>query len=68
MDKEYKTTEAHRRGNKKYNEKFSRINIQIPPEKAQEIKENAKLQGLSTTQYIVKCCDYFSNYGDVTKL
>ena len=52
----------------RYDEKFSMIGVKVTHEKAQEIRENAALHELSITQFMVKCYEYFMNYGDVTKL
>lgn len=39
----------------RYLEKTQRINMALPPEKAQDIKDCAALAGLSITQYLLMC-------------
>lgn len=52
----------------RYVEKFTQISFRVPNEKAQEIRENAALMGISVNQLLLKCYEYFMNYGDATKL
>ena len=52
----------------RYEKNFSQIRIRVLPKKAQDIKENAALHGMSVNQFLLKCYEYFMNYGDVTKL
>lgn len=39
----------------RYLEKMKRVVMDIPPEKAQDIKDCAALAGLSITQYLLVC-------------
>lgn len=52
----------------RYEKNFSQIKMRVLPEKAQDIRENAALHGMSVNQFLLKCYEYFMNYGDVTKL
>ncbi len=55
MDKEPKTSAAQLASAKKYKDKMKRVVMDIPPEKAQDIKDCAALAGLSITQYLLMC-------------
>ena len=44
-----------------YLEKMKRINMALPPEKAQDIKDCAALAGLSITQYLLMCHENYQH-------
>ena len=47
-----KLSEARRRANKKYNDRFVEIKVRVTPEKRSIIKEHAEAMGESATVFI----------------
>ena len=47
-----KLSEARRRANKKYNDRFVEIKVRVTPEKRSIIKEHAEAMGESATAFI----------------
>lgn len=50
-------TEARRRANKKYNDRFVEIKVRVTPEKRSIIKEHAEKMGESATTFINRAID-----------
>ncbi len=50
-------TEARKRANKKYNDKFVEIKVRVTPEKRAIIKEHAESMGESATTFINRAID-----------
>ena len=50
-------TEARKRANKKYNDRFVEIKIRVTPEKRSIIKEHAESMGESATAFINRAID-----------
>ena len=50
-------TEARRRANKKYNNRFVEIKIRVTPEKRSIIKDHAESMGESATAFINRAID-----------
>ena len=50
-------TEARKRANKKYNDRFVEIKVRITPEKRSIIKEHAESMGESATAFINRAID-----------
>lgn len=61
MAQERKTSAAQLASAKKYKDKMKVISITTTPEKAQDIKDCAALAGLSITQYLLMCHEYYQN-------
>lgn len=52
-----KLSEARRRANKKYNDRFVEIKVRVTPEKRSIIKEHAEAMGESATAFINRAID-----------
>jgi uncharacterized protein (DUF1778 family) len=50
-------TEARKRANKKYNDRFVEIKVRVTPEKRAFIKEHAESMGESATAFINRAID-----------
>lgn len=50
-------TEARKRANKKYNDRFVEIKVRVTPEKRSIIKEHAESMGESATAFINRAID-----------
>ena len=50
-------TEARKRANKKYNDRFVEIKVRVTPEKRSIIKEHAESLGESATAFINRAID-----------
>ena len=50
-------TVAHRRANKKYNDRFVEIKVRVTPEKRSIIQEHAASMGESATAFINRAID-----------
>ena len=50
-------TEARKRANKKYNDRFVEIKVRVTPEKRSIIKEHAESMGESATDFINRAID-----------
>lgn len=50
-------TEARRRANKKYNDRFVEIKVRVTPEKCSIIQEHAASMGESATAFINRAID-----------
>ena len=50
-------TEARKRANKKYNDRFVEIKVRVTPEKRSIIKEHAESMGESATAFIKRAID-----------
>ena len=50
-------TEARKRANKKYNDKFVEIKVRVTPEKRAIIKEHGESMGESATTFINRAID-----------
>jgi uncharacterized protein (DUF1778 family) len=50
-------TEARKRANKKYNDRFVEIKVRVTPEKRSIIKERAESMGESATAFINRAID-----------
>ena len=50
-------TEARKRANKKYNDRFVEIKVRVTPEKRSIIKEHAESTGESATAFINRAID-----------
>lgn len=50
-------TEARKRANKKYNDRFVEIKVRVTPEKRSIIKEHADSMGESATAFINRAID-----------
>ena len=50
-------TEARKRANKKYNDRFVEIKVRVTPEKRSIIKEHAEIMGESATAFINRAID-----------
>ena len=50
-------TEARKRANKKYNDRFVEIKVRVTPEKRSIIKEQAESMGESATAFINRAID-----------
>ena len=50
-------TEARRRANKKYNDRFVEIKVRVTPEKRSVIKDHAESMGESATAFINQAID-----------
>lgn len=50
-------TEARKRANKKYNDRFVEIKVRVTPEKRAIIKEHAETMGESSTAFINRAID-----------
>ncbi len=50
-------TEARKRANKKYNDRFVEIKVRVTPEKRAIIKEHAESMGESATAFINRAID-----------
>ena len=50
-------TEARKRANKKYNDRFVEIKVRVTPEKRSIIKEHAESMGESATTFINRAID-----------
>ena len=50
-------TEARKRANKKYNDRFVEIKVRVTPEKRSIIKEHAENMGESATAFINRAID-----------
>ena len=50
-------TEARKRANKKYNDRFVEIKVRVTPEKRSIIKEHAESMGESATSFINRAID-----------
>ena len=50
-------TEARKRANKKYNDRFVEIKVRVTPEKRSIIKEHAESMGESATAFINSAID-----------
>ena len=50
-------TEARKRANKKYNDRFVEIKVRVTPEKRSIIKEHADRMGESATAFINRAID-----------
>ena len=50
-------TEARRRANKKYNDRFVEIKVRVTPEKRAIIKDHAEKMGESATPFINRAID-----------
>ena len=50
-------TEARKRANKKYNDRFVEIKVRVTPEKRSIIKEHAESMGESATAFINRAVD-----------
>ena len=50
-------TEARKRANKKYNNRFVEIKVRVTPEKRSIIKEHAESMGESATAFINRAID-----------
>lgn len=50
-------TEARKRANKKYNDRFVEIKVRVTPEKRSIIKEHAESMGGSATAFINRAID-----------
>ena len=50
-------TEARRRANKKYNDRFVEIKVRVTPEKRSIIKDHAESMGESATAFINRAID-----------
>lgn len=50
-------TEARRRANKKYNDRFVEIKVRVTPEKRSIIQEHASSMGESATAFINRAID-----------
>ena len=50
-------TEARRRANKKYNDRFVEIKVRVTPEKSSIIQEHATSMGESATAFINRAID-----------
>lgn len=50
-------TEARRRANKKYNDRFVEIKVRVTPEKRAIIKDHAEKMGESATAFINRAID-----------
>jgi len=50
-------TEARRRANKKYNDRFVEIKVRVTPEKRSIIQEHAAAMGESATAFINRAID-----------
>ena len=58
MNSSYKgITEARRRANKKYNDRFVEIKVRVTPEKRSIIQEHAASMGESATAFINRAID-----------
>ena len=52
-----KLSEARRRANKKYNDRFVEMKVRVTPEKRSIIKEHAEAMGESATAFINRAID-----------
>ena len=50
-------TEARKRANKKYNDRFCEIKVRVTPEKRTVIKDHAESMGESATAFINRAID-----------
>ena len=50
-------TEARKRANKKYNDRFVELKVRVTPEKRSIIKEHAESMGESATAFINRAID-----------
>ena len=50
-------TEARKRANKKYNDRFVEIKVRVTPEKRSIIKEHAESMGESATAFLNRAID-----------
>lgn len=50
-------TDAQRRAQKKYMEKFVEVKVRMTPEKRSQIQDHAKKLGKSTTEFINRAID-----------
>lgn len=50
-------TEARKRANKKYNDRFVEIKVRVTPEKRATIKDHAESMGESATAFINRAID-----------
>ena len=56
-----KLSEARRRANKKYNDRFVEMKVRVTPEKRSIIKEHAEAMGESATAFINRAIDHDKN-------
>lgn len=61
MDQGRKTSAAQLASAKRYKDKMRVVSITVTPDKAQDIKDCAALAGLSITQYLLMCHEYYQN-------
>lgn len=61
-------SEAQKRAQRKYMEKYVEVKVRMTPERRSMIQEYAKAQGESTTEFINRCIDEMMHRGNVQEV